>query len=62
MTTPMLNCHPPSNGAPLGLGCHSAVGDATSAAPTTQRHYLSFEVRDDRPPESNAPEIGKPNG
>ncbi len=68
---PMLNCHPPANGAPawdsqdVGKSAilPSAGGDTTTgAASTAQRHGLSGEARSDCPPESNAPEAAKPNG
>ena len=67
---PSLNCHPPSNGAPawdsqdVGKSAilPSAGGNATSAAPTVQRHGQSVEVRDDCPLELNAPIAGRPNG
>jgi hypothetical protein len=64
---PMLNCHPPSNGAPAWNSeaveksaiLPSAGADAAS---TAQRHGLSVEARSDCPPESNAPEAAKPKG
>lgn len=68
---PMLNCHPPANGAPAwdsqavekSAILPSAGGDTTTgAASTAQRHGLSVEVRTDCPPESNAPAAAKPNG
>ena len=67
---PMLNCHPPSNGAPAwdsqavekSAILPSVGGETTSAAPTVQRHGLSVEVRSDCPPEPNAPKAGAPNG
>lgn len=68
---PMLNCHPPSNGAlawdsqavEKSAILPSAGGDTTSAAPTAQRHGLSVEVRSDCPPESKSPDkAAKPNG
>ena len=68
---PMLNCHPPSNGAtawdsqPVEKNAilPSAGGDTTTgAASTAQRHGMSVEVRTDCPPESNAPAAAKPNG
>ena len=67
---PMVNCHPPSSGAPAWDSQaveKSAIvpcvgGETTSAAPTVQRHGQSVEVRDDCPPESNVPKAGKPNG
>ena len=67
---PLLNCHPPSKGKPawdsqdIGKSSvlPSAGGDATSAAPTVQRHGLPVEVRRDCPPETNTPKPGKPNG
>ncbi len=60
---PMLNCHPPSNGASAwdsqavekSAILPSAGGDSTSAAPTVQRHGLSVEVRSDCPPEIKGP-------
>lgn len=68
---PMLNCHPPANGAPAwdsqavekGAILPSAGGGTTAttgAAPTVQRHGLSVEVRSDCPPESNVPFAAKP--
>ena len=67
---PLLNCHPPANGAPawdsqeVGKSSilPSAGGDSTSAAGTAQRHDLPVEVRDDCPPESGAPKARKPDG
>ena len=68
---PLVNCHPPSNGAPAwdsqavekSAILPSAGGDTTSgASPTVQRHGQSVEVRSDCPPESNAPTAGAPNG
>ena len=67
---PLLNCHPPANGAPawdsqeVGKSSilPSAGGDSTSAAGTAQRHGLPVEVRDDCPPESGAPKARKPDG
>jgi hypothetical protein len=67
---PMLNCHPPSNGAPAwdsqavekSAILPSTGGEVASASPTVQRHGLPVEVRSDCPPESNAPEAAKPNG
>ncbi len=67
---PMLNCHPPSNGSPAwdsqaaekSIILPSVGGETSSAAPTVQRHGQSVEVRDDCPPETNAPIAGKPNG
>ena len=68
---PMLNCHPPSNGAPAWNSeaveksaiLPSAGGDTTSgAASTVQRHGVSVEVRDDCPPELSAPISEKPKG
>ena len=68
---PMLNCHPPSNGAPawdsqdVGKSAilPSADGDTTTgAASTAQRHGLSVEARSDCPPETSAPIAGKPKG
>ena len=64
---PMLNCHPPSNGAPAWNSeaveksaiLPSAGGGTTSAAPTVQRHGLPVEARSDCPPESNAPKAEK---
>jgi hypothetical protein len=61
----MLNCHPPSNGAPAWnseADEKSAILPAAGAdaAPTVQRHGLSVEVRDDCPPESSTPEAAKP--
>lgn len=67
---PMLNCHPPSNGAPAWNSqaveksaiLPSTGGELASASPTVQRHGLPVEVRSDCPPESNDPDAGKPNG
>ena len=67
---PLSNCHPPSGGAPAwdsqavekSAIVPSVGGETTSAAPTVQRHGQSVEVRDDCPPESNAPKAGAPNG
>ncbi len=67
---PMLNCHPPSNGAPAWNSqpiensaiLPSAGGDTSSASPTVQRHGLPVEVRSDCPPVSNDPDAGKPKG
>ena len=67
---PMLNCHPPANGAPAWNSqaveksaiLPSAGADNSSAAPTVQPHGLSVEVRSDCPPETNAPEAAKPKG
>ena len=67
---PMLNCHPPSKGAPAwdsqavekSAILPSVGGDTTSASPTVQRHGLSVEVRDDCPPELSAPIAGTPKG
>ena len=67
---PLLNCHPPSKGAPAWDSqavdkssiLPSAGGVNTSAAPTAQRHGLPVEVRGDCPPESGAPKVEKPNG
>ena len=67
---PILNCHPPSNGAPAWNSqaveksaiLPSAGGDTTSASPTVQRHGLPVEVRADCPPESSDPDAGKPKG
>ena len=68
---PLLNCHPPSNRAPAwdsqaveqSAILPSVGGDTTSgAASTVQRHGQAVEVRDDCPPESNAPAAGAPNG
>ncbi len=65
---PMLNCHPPANGAPAwdsqavekSAILPSAGGDTTTgAASTAQRHGLSVEVRTDCPPELSAP-VAKP--
>ncbi len=62
---PLLNCHPPSNGAPAWNSQaveKSAIlpSAGADAAPTVQRHGLTVEVRDDCPPESNAPEAASP--
>ena len=59
----MLNCHPPSKGAPAwdsqavenSAILPSAGGDSTSAAPTVQRHGLPVEARSDCPPEIKGP-------
>lgn len=67
---PMLNCHPPKDGAPAWNSqaveksaiLPSTGGELDSASPTVQRHGLPVEVRSDCPPESNAPEAAKPNG
>ncbi len=68
---PMLNCHPPANGAPAWNSeaveksaiLPSAGGDTTTgAASTAQRHGLSVEARSDCPPETSAPIAGKPKG
>ena len=61
---PMLNCHPPSNGAaawdsqPVEKSAilPSAGGNTTTgAASTAQRHGLSVEARSDCPPEIKGP-------
>ena len=65
---PMLNCHPPANGAPAwdsqavekSAILPSTGGDTTTAASTAQRHGLSVEVRTDCPPELSAPVAAKP--
>jgi hypothetical protein len=63
---PSLNCHPPSNGKPawdsqaVEKGAILPSG-SENAAPTVQRHGLPVEARNDCPPESTAPEAGKPN-
>ena len=62
---PMLNCHPPSNGAPAWNSQaveKSAIlpSGSENAAPTVQRHGLPVEARNDCPPESTAPEAAKP--
>ena len=65
-----FNCHPPSKGSPAwdsqpvekSVILPSAGGDTASAAPSVQRHGQSVEVRDDCPPESNAPKAKGPNG
>lgn len=64
---PMLNCHPPSNGAPAWNSQaveKSAIlpSGSEKAAPTVQRHGLPVEVRNDCPPESSDPDAGKPKG
>lgn len=67
---PLLNCHPPANGAPAwdsqDVGKSSILpssgGDTASAAPTAQRHGLPVEVREDCPPELGNSKAGKPNG
>ena len=64
---PLLNCHPPSNGAPAWDSQAVEKGAILSstgadAAPSAQRHGLSVEARSDCPPESNDPKAGKPNG
>ena len=68
---PLVNCHPPSNGAPAwdsqavekSAILPSTGGDTTSGASSTvQRHGQSVEVRSDCPPESNAPTAGAPKG
>lgn len=67
---PMLNCHPPKDGAPAWNSqaveksaiLPSADGNTqTGAASTAQRHGLSVEVRSDCPPEADVPFAGKPN-
>ena len=64
---PMLNCDPPSNGAPAWNSQaveKSAIlpSGSENAAPTVQRHGLPVEVRNDCPPESSDPDAGKPKG
>ena len=64
---PMLNCHPPANGAPAWNSQaveKSAIlpSAGADAAPTAQRHGLAVEARSDCPPESNDPDAGKPKG
>ena len=63
---PMLNCHPPSNGAPAwnseAVEKSAILPSAGADAATVQRHGLSVEARSDCPPESNAPGAAKPKG
>ena len=62
---PSLNCHPPSNGKPTWDSQaveKSAIlpSAGEDAAPSAQRHGLPVEARNDCPPESTAPDAGKP--
>jgi len=62
---PSLNCHPPSNGKPAWDSQaveKSAIlpSAGEDAAPSAQRHGLPVEARNDCPPESTAPDAGKP--